>query len=79
MTRTSTPTIPTLSNGDRLSREEFHRRYLAMPHVKKAERIDGAVQGSSGSWARLARGLDAAGVYSSLSPVPSMVDRPGKL
>jgi Uma2 family endonuclease len=43
MTPTSTPTIPPLVEGDRLSREEFHRRYLAMPHVKKAELIDGVV------------------------------------
>ena len=37
------PTIPPLVDGERLSREEFHRRYLAMPHVKKAELIDGVV------------------------------------
>ena len=43
MSSTSTPTIPPLVDGDRLSREEFHRRYLAMPHLKKAELIDGVV------------------------------------
>ena len=43
MTPTSTSTIPPLVDGDRLSREEFHRRYLSMPHVKKAELIDGVV------------------------------------
>src|SRR5450631_1806266 len=43
MTPTTTLTIPPLVDGDRLSREEFHRRYLAMPHVKKAELIDGVV------------------------------------
>ena len=43
MTPNSTPTIPPLVDGDRLSREEFHRRYLAMPHIKKAELIDGVV------------------------------------
>ncbi len=32
-----------LENGDRLSRPEFHDRYLAMPHVKKAELIEGIV------------------------------------
>ena len=37
------PTIPPLVDGDRLSREEFHRRYLAMPHIKKAELIEGVV------------------------------------
>ena len=35
--------IPPLENGDRLSREEFERRYEAMPHVKKAELIEGVV------------------------------------
>lgn len=33
--------IPPLENGDRLSRSEFERRYQAMPHVKKAELIEG--------------------------------------
>ena len=32
-----------LEAGDHLSREEFHRRYLANPHIKKAELIDGVV------------------------------------
>ena len=36
-------TIPTLENGDRLTRYEFERRYEAMPHVKKAELIEGVV------------------------------------
>src|SRR5262249_38527542 len=35
--------IPRLESGDRLSREEFERRYDAMPHVKKAELIEGVV------------------------------------
>jgi Uma2 family endonuclease len=35
--------IPPLVAGDRLTREEFHRRYEAMPHVKKAELIEGVV------------------------------------
>jgi len=35
--------VPTLENGDRLSRLEFERRYRAMPHVKKAELIEGEV------------------------------------
>ena len=37
------PRIPPLENGDRLSREEFERRYHAMPHLKKAELIEGVV------------------------------------
>jgi Uma2 family endonuclease len=37
------PQIPELQSGDVLSRAEFERRYAAMPHVKKAELIDGIV------------------------------------
>jgi Uma2 family endonuclease len=36
-------TIPPLENGDRLNRYEFERRYSAMPHLKKAELIEGIV------------------------------------
>lgn len=35
--------IPPLENGDRLTRYEFERRYNAMPHLKKAELIEGVV------------------------------------
>ncbi len=35
--------LPPLENGDRLSRTEFERRYDAMPHLKKAELIEGIV------------------------------------
>ncbi|NJK61462.1 MAG: Uma2 family endonuclease [Synechococcaceae cyanobacterium SM2_3_1] len=35
--------IPPLENGDRLSRDEFERRYLLMPEVKKAELVEGVV------------------------------------
>ncbi len=35
--------LPILENGDRLDREEFERRYRAMPHLKKAELINGVV------------------------------------
>jgi len=35
--------VPPLVAGDRLSRDEFERRYTAMPHVKKAELIEGVV------------------------------------
>jgi Uma2 family endonuclease len=35
--------IPPLEPGDHLTREEFERRYNAMPHVKKAELIEGVV------------------------------------
>ncbi|MBC8230454.1 Uma2 family endonuclease [bacterium] len=36
-------TPPPLENGDRLTRSEFERRYDAMPHIKKAELIEGVV------------------------------------
>lgn len=35
--------VPPLENGDRLTRAEFERRYEAMPHIKKAELIEGEV------------------------------------
>jgi Uma2 family endonuclease len=35
--------VPDLQHGDRLARPEFERRYSAMPHVKKAELIEGVV------------------------------------
>lgn len=35
--------IPPLENGDRLSRAEFERRCEAMPHLRKAELIEGVV------------------------------------
>lgn len=35
--------LPPLESGDRLARDEFERRYNTMPHVKKAELIEGAV------------------------------------
>jgi Uma2 family endonuclease len=38
---------PLLEPGDHLTREEFERRYQAMPHLKKAELIEGVVFMSS--------------------------------
>ena len=35
--------IPPLENGDRLTRDEFERRFDAMPDLKKAELIEGVV------------------------------------
>jgi Uma2 family endonuclease len=32
-----------LESGDRLTRDEFERRYTAMPHIKKADLIEGIV------------------------------------
>lgn len=39
--------VPSLENGDRLTRPEFERRYAAMPQLKKAELIEGIVYMSS--------------------------------
>ncbi len=36
-------TVPPLQNGDRLTRDEFERRYRAMPTVHKAELVEGVV------------------------------------
>ena len=41
------PSIPPLENGDYLTREEFERRYNAMPEATKAELIEGRVYMSS--------------------------------
>lgn len=41
--RKTTPCILPLESGDRLTRTEFERRYQAMPHLKKAELIEGVV------------------------------------
>ena len=35
--------VPPLQNGDHLTRDEFERRYDALPHLKKAELIEGVV------------------------------------
>ena len=43
------PSEPMLESGDRLSRAEFERRYERLPHVKKAELIEGVVYPKSGS------------------------------
>src|SRR6266704_1594139 len=46
------PSEPLLEQGDRLSREEFERRYEKMPHVRKAELIEGIVYMPSPARAR---------------------------
>ena len=43
MTLSLPRTIPALENGDHLTRQEFERRYTAMPQLKKAELIEGVV------------------------------------
>jgi hypothetical protein len=37
------PPVPPLRHGERLTRDEFERRYSAMPNVNKAELINGVV------------------------------------
>ena len=39
----TSPRVPVLCAGDRLTRDEFERRYAAMPDLKKAELIEGVV------------------------------------
>lgn len=38
-----TKTRPILESGDRLTRDEFHRRYGERPDIKKAELVEGVV------------------------------------
>lgn len=42
-TQPVSPKLPRLENGDRLTRDEFERRYRQMREVKKAELIEGTV------------------------------------
>jgi len=35
--------VPPLETGDHLTQQEFHRRYAAMPQLKKAELVEGVV------------------------------------
>ena len=65
--------IPPLENGDRLTRDEFERRYHAMPHVKKAELIEGVVYMPSPVRANRHGGphfqlIGWAGMYTTVTP-----------
>jgi Uma2 family endonuclease len=42
-TSTQTEAIPELLDGDRMTADEFERRYWASPHIRKAELIGGVV------------------------------------
>src|SRR4051812_9083826 len=42
-TSTRTDSVPELVDGDRMTSEEFERRYWASPHIRKAELIEGVV------------------------------------
>ncbi|GAA6617064.1 Uma2 family endonuclease [Scytonema sp. NUACC26] len=39
----TTSKLPPLESGDRLTRYEFEQRYAEMPHIKKAELVEGVV------------------------------------
>ncbi len=72
------PLLP-LESGDRLTREEFERRYEAMPHLKKAELIEGVVYVTSPlRYEKHGRphGYIVAwlGLYSSLTPGVELAD-----
>lgn len=72
---------PPLSNGDRLTRDEFERRYEGMPEIKKAELIEGVVV--MGSPLRFsshaephARIVTWLGVYQASTPGVALGDNP---
>jgi Uma2 family endonuclease len=67
------PRIPSLENGDRLNRDEFERRYDAMPELKHAELVEGIVYMGSPVRARKHGGPHAAinlwlGTYWAVTP-----------
>ncbi len=71
--------VPPLTPGDRLTRDEFERRYEAMPHVKKAELIEGVVYMPSpvsieGHGAPHAHLITWLGVYESQTPGVQVAD-----
>ena len=75
---THQPKILPLENGDRLSRNEFERRYQAMSEVKKAELIEGRVYMASP--VRIIHGQPHAqimtwlGVYHAATPGTQLAD-----
>ncbi|NJN68149.1 MAG: Uma2 family endonuclease [Chloroflexaceae bacterium] len=73
------PVLPSLRPGDRLTREEFEHRYEAMPHVKKAELIEGVVHMPSPVYIPShakphGRMVTWLGVYDALTPGLEMAD-----
>ena len=79
MPDSSSPPVPALVNGDRLTRREFERRYAAMPHVKKAELIEGTVYMPSPVHATAhgephAHIMTWLGVYAAATPGISVAD-----
>src|SRR5580698_2382270 len=71
--------VPPLENGDRLTRDEFERRYEAMPQLKKAELIEGVVYMPSpvrtdGHGEQHARLMGWLAVYSAYTPEARVSD-----
>lgn len=71
--------MPPLENGDRLTRYEFERRYQAMPHIKKAELIEGIVYMASPLRAKShgkphARIMTWLGTYEAMTPEVEVLD-----
>jgi Uma2 family endonuclease len=76
---TLTLTRPVLESGDRLTREEFHRRYGERPDIKKAELVEGVVYVASPVRASVhgiphARMMTWLGVYQVKTPGVQLVD-----
>ncbi|MGK7947769.1 MAG: Uma2 family endonuclease [Xenococcaceae cyanobacterium] len=77
----TTPANPPLENGDRLTRYEFERRYQAMPHLKKAELIEGVVYVPAALRFRNhgkphANIITWLGVYQAFTPKVELADNP---
>ncbi len=73
--------IPPLESGDRLTRKEFERRYHAMPHVKKAELVEGMVFMASplrakGHGKPHAQIMTWLGTYEAATPGVEVLDNP---
>src|SRR5215216_5742056 len=71
---------PLLESGDRLTREEFHRRYEERPDIKKAELVEGVVYVTSPVSRRHsqphARIVSWLGAYQSKHPELQLDDNP---
>jgi Uma2 family endonuclease len=76
----SAKTIPPFENGDRLTRDEFERRYAAMPDGVKAELIEGIVYMAAAAVRAMHHGNPHAlvitwlGVYHAATPGTYLAD-----
>jgi Uma2 family endonuclease len=77
----SAPTklLPILESGDRLTRDEFHRRYCERPDLKKAELVEGVVYVASPVRARFhaiphASVMSWLGTYRARNPAVLLAD-----